>query len=289
MSGLGLGLGLGLGAHRKGGLLPETKAVIDAAMSAGGEIRYQNQLNTFIGALKAASIWDKFDRLYLANYESIGSRLNLINPAISAININTVLFTDKRGWSVTDGYCALDLNVNLTPGLSNSATKYVNGSGSLMIYLLDSLDMNTTTFAAIIGSHNGFTAQQNHIYKGSSSANVILFAQYQSALQIADRPTANIEAPIKGLLAVSRSTDALHYIRANKTIYAGNNNSYANNLYIDGNVYSLNLNNNGTSSVYPLLNIATPFHAVGGHLTNEEMTTLETIVENYLTSIGVVL
>jgi hypothetical protein len=289
MSGLGLGLGLGLGAHRKGGLLPETKAVIDAAMSAGGEIRYQNQLNTFIGALKAASIWDKFDRLYLANYESIGSRLNLINPAISAININTVLFTNKRGWSVTDPYCALDLNVNLTPGLSNSATKYVNGSGSLMIYLLDSLDMNTNTFAAIIGSHNGFNAQQNYIYKSSSSANVISFAQYQSQAVLAGRPTANIEAPIKGLLATSRSTDALHYLRANKTIYAGNNNSYANNLYIDGNVYSLNLNNNGTSSVYPLLNIATPFHAVGGHMTNAEMTTLETIIENYLTSIGVVL
>ena len=289
MSGLGLGLGLGLGAHRKGGLLPETKAVIDAAMSAGGEIRYQNQLNTFIGALKAASIWDKFDRLYLANYESIGSRLNLINPAISAININTVLFTNKRGWSVTDPYCALDLNVNLTPGLSNSATKYVNGSGSLMIYLLDSLDMNTNTFAAIIGSHNGFNAQQNYIYKSSSGVNVMFFAQYQSEHDLAGRPTANIEAPIKGLLATSRSTDALHYLRANKTIYAGNNNSYANNLYIDGNVYSLNLNNNGTGSVYPLLNIATPFHAVGGHMTNAEMTTLETIIENYLTSIGVVL
>jgi hypothetical protein len=289
MSGLGLGLGLGLGAHRKGGLLPETKAVIDAAMSAGGEIRYQNQLNTFIGALKAASIWDKFDRLYLANYESIGSRLNLINPAISAININTVLFTNKRGWSVTDPYCALDLNVNLTPGLSNSATKYVNGSGSLMIYLLDSLDMNTKTFAPIIGSHNGFNAQQNYIYKSSPSANLISFAQYQSQAVFAGRPTANIEAPIKGLLATSRSTDALHYLRANKTIYAGNNNSYANNLYIDGNVYSLNLNNNGTGSVSPLLNIATPFHAVGGHMTNAEMTTLETIIENYLTSIGVVL
>jgi hypothetical protein len=272
-----------------GGLLPETKAVIDAAMSAGGEIRYQNQLNTFIGALKAASIWDKFDRLYLANYESIGSRLNLINPAISAININTVLFTDKRGWSVTDPYCALDLNVNLTPGLSNSATKYVNGSGSLMIYLLDSLDMNTNTFAAIIGTHNGFNAQQNYIYKPSSSANVILFAQYQSQIGLAGRPTANIEAPIKGLLATSRSTDALHYLRANKTIYDGNNKSYANNLYLDGNVYSLNLNNNGTGSVFPLLNIATPFHAVGGHMTNAEMATLETIVENYLTSIGVVL
>jgi hypothetical protein len=180
------------------------------------------------------------------------------------------------------------LNVNLTPGLSNSATKYVNGSGSLMIYLLDSLDMNTTTFAAIIGSHNGFNAQQNYIYK-SSSANVMLFAQYQSASALADRPTATIGAPVKGLLATSRSTDALHYIRANKTIYAGNNNSYANNLYLDGNVYSLNLNNNGTGSVSPLLNIATPFHAVGGHMTNAEMTTLETIIENYLTSIGVVL
>jgi len=288
MSGLGLGLGLGLGRN-VGGLLPETKAVIDAAMSAGGEIRYQNQLNTFIRALKAASIWDKFDRLYLANYESIGSRLNLINPAISAININTVLFTNKRGWSVTDPYCALDLNVNLTPGLSNSATKYVNGSGSLMIYLLDSLDMNTNTFAAIIGSHNGFNAQQNYIYKSSSSANVILFAQYQSQAVLAGRPTANIEAPIKGLLATSRSTDALHYLRANKTIYDGNNNSYANNLYIDGNVWSLNTNNNGAGSAFPLLNIATPFHAVGGHMTNAEMATLETIVENYLTSIGVVL
>jgi hypothetical protein len=289
MSGLGLGLGLGLGAHRKGGLLPETKAVIDAAMSAGGEIRYQNQLNTFIGALKAASIWDKFDRLYLANYESIGSRLNLINPAISAININTVLFTDKRGWSVTDPYCALDLNVNLTPGLSNSATKYVNGSGSLMIYLLDSLDMNTTTFAAIIGSHNGWIAQQNYIYKASSDVNVMLFAQYQSTSTLDVRPTVNPGEPIKGLLATSRNTNVSHYLRANKTIYAGNNNNYANNLYINGNVYSLNLNNNGTGSVSPLLNIATPFHAVGGHMTNAEMATLETIVENYLTSIGVVL
>ena len=290
MSGLGLGLGLGLGAHRKvGGLLPETKAVIDAAISAGGEIRYQNQLNTFIGALQAASIWDKLDRLYLANYESIGSRLNLINPAISAININTVLFTDKRGWSVTDSYCALDLNVNLTPGLSNSATKYVNGSGSLMIYLLDSLDMNTNTFAGIIGSHLGFTAQQNYIYKSASDVDVMLFSQYQNQSAVVGRPAANIGAPIKGLLAASRSTDALHYLIANKTNYAGNNNNYANNLYIDGNVYSLNLNNNGEASVSPLLNIATPFHAVGGHMTNAEMTTLETIVENYLTSIGVVL
>ena len=91
------------------------------------------------------------------------------------------------------------------------------------------------------------------------------------------------------MLATSRSTDALHYLIANKTIYAGNNNSYANNIYINGNVYSRNLNNNGTGSVYPLLNIATPFHAVGGHMTDAEMTTLETIVENYLTSIGVVL
>jgi len=289
MSGLGLGLGLGLGAHRKGGLLPETKAVIDAAMSAGGEIRYQNQLNTFIGALKAASIWNKLDRLYLANYESIGSRLNLINPAISAVNVNTVLFTDKRGWSVEDPYCALDLNVNLTPGLSNSATKYVNGSGSLMIYLLDSLDMNTKTFAAIIGSHNDFIAQQNYIYKSSSGVDIMLFTQYQSIGVVANRPTVNIGAPVKGLLATSRSTDALHYLRANKTNYAGNNNSYANNLYLNGNVYSLNTNNNGTASVSPLQNIATPFHAVGGYMTNAEMTTLETIIENYLKSIGVVL
>ncbi len=290
MSGLGLGLGLGLGAHRKvgGGLLPETKAVIDAAMSAGGEIRYQNQLNTFIGALKDASIWDKLDRLYLANYESIGSRINLINPAISAININTVLFTDKRGWSVTDSYCALDLNVNLTPGQSNSATKYVNGSGSLMIYLLDSLDMNTTTFVSIIGTHNNWTAQQNYIYK-TTTVNTMYFAQYQSTVQLAVRPTVNPGAPIKGLLATSRNTNVSHYLRANKTNYAGNNNNYAKNLYIDGNVYSLNLNNNGTSIASPLLNIATPFHAVGGHMTSEEMTTLETIVENYLTSIGVVL
>ena len=285
-----LQLALGLGAHRKvGGLLPETKAVIDAAMSAGGEIRYQNELNTFIGALKDASIWDKLDRLYLANYESIGSRLNLINPAISTININTVLFTDKRGWSVEDPYCALDLNVNLTPGLSNSATKYVNGSGSLMIYLLDSLNMNTTTFTAIIGSRRDVNTQQNYIYKTSLAANVMSFAQYQSEINPNSRPAANTGASVKGFLATSRSTDALHYLRANKTIYAGNNNSYANNNYFDGNVYSLNLNDNGTSTVLPLLNIATPFHAVGGHMTIAEMTTLETIVENYLTSIGVVL
>jgi hypothetical protein len=159
-----------------------------------------------------------------------------------------------------------------------------------MIYLLDSLDMNTNTFAAIIGSHNNFNALQNYIYK-SSNVDVMFFTQYQSAgtLTLTDRPTANIGEPVKGLLATSRSTDTLHYLRANKTIYAGNNNGYANNNYIDGNVYSLNLNNNGTGSVAPLLNIATPFHAVGGHMTNEEMATLETIIENYLTSIGVVL
>ena len=57
MSGLGLGLGLGLGAHRKGGLLPETKAYVARVQADGGIIGDVKSVNTAIKLFKDNLIW----------------------------------------------------------------------------------------------------------------------------------------------------------------------------------------------------------------------------------------
>lgn len=279
--------------------LTETGNYIRAALAltpTPGDIRYHDHLNTFIGTLKTQSIWDKFDCLYLANFEDLGSQLNLVNPAVTASKINTVAYADKYGWSVEDISCGLDLGVSLNSAKANKTTKYVNGSGSMLIYLWDNYDVagSGATPSGFFGSRTDASNNSNDLYKSGTAPyqKRFIFTSYQDSPPIAMRSqTGDIDNAI-GLIAMSRNTNSDYFLRINKNTVAGNSTNYGvdNVLALaakkNDNVFSLSYNNNGTIFSASLLNIRCPFHAVAGYLTNTELGTIETAIETYLSAIG---
>lgn len=288
---------LRLGGSRGGGKrVPyeaETQAYIDAvlALPTPGDVRYRNQLNTFVKTLKDNSLWAKFDRLYLANFEDIGSRVSLVNPSFVAAKLNTVAFTDKYGWSVADAGCGLDMNVNLASGNANSATKYVSGSGCYGMYFWDNWTLNDDAIF-IFGSRTDLNTNSNTMAKSSLETyrRKIQFQAYQSISDIAKRPVNNNNdadtVTVAGLLAVSRSTNVTNFMRLNKNAINGNNEGYNSARVFNGNVYSFTVNNNGTAQSANLVGYKCPVHFVAGYMTNTELGIFETAIETYLGSVG---
>jgi hypothetical protein len=118
-----------------------------------GEAR-RGQIDSLIGALKAAGAWAKLDALYLfAAHDAQAARLNWIQPAFDATAVNGPTFTADRGYAGDGASAYLDTGfndltgsalwsqdamcagiwVNQWAGSSNSVLGLTGGTASLRI------------------------------------------------------------------------------------------------------------------------------------------------------------
>ena len=268
-------LGLGLGLESKKQVFEsyeaETEAYITKATVLGGEIDYKDAVNNLVLDLKSDGLFDKFDCLYLANKEGVGSRVNLINPSIVADVINNVSFTDKKGWIADDAISALDLNYN-----PSTSTKYTAGKGTLGLFITDS--SGTPSVLDLIGAFSNSGQYEYVSYNNGTT----YFSLYQSGFPfVLSKATVTID----NYISASRNTteDILLY---SDQAYAGNNTNYLVALPTTHNFYGLAYNNGGFVSVSNNQTKTTGAFFVGEYLTEAEHIILKGLLNSYFTAIG---
>ena len=268
MSGLGLGLGLGLGAHRKVGakLDPATVAYINAAAAqepTAGEIRYIPVVDKFIKTLKAANLWDRFDCIYLANYDDIGSRINMVNPSVKAGVINNVTFSDKIGWIADDITSALDLSVNPT-----TTNNFKAGRGTLITYIHEPILNSFSGSINLIGSQSDRNTSRNWMARSTTIPRPFIGRLYTT--------NTNIQQDIDSLIgycAISNNVNLEYSLYNMLTKVTRSNVAYDAAGVFDGNFYGQTFNNAGSvlnSNIYG----HQKFFAVGDFFTGGESPTV---------------
>ena len=268
MSGLGLGLGLGLGAHRKVGakLDPATVAYINAAAAqepTAGQIRYIPAVDKFIKTLKAANLWDRFDCIYLANYDDIGSRINMVNPSVRAGVINNVTFDDKIGWIADDLTSALDLSVNPT-----TTNNFKAGRGTLITYIHEPILSSTLGSINLIGSQESADLSRNWMARSGSTGRPFIGRLYTS--------NTNIQQYILSLIgycAISNNVDLEYSLYNMLTKVTESNNGYEAANVLNGNFYGQAFND-ADSVLNPNIYGHQKFFAVGDFFTGGESPTV---------------
>lgn len=101
----------------------------------------KSAISNLIKALKAASIWSKFDAFYIfAAHDSQAALLNWVSTNFNATAVNSPTFTTDRGFS-GDGYSSyLDTNMNPTTA---SSPKFVQNSAHFSLWNLTSGSTST--------------------------------------------------------------------------------------------------------------------------------------------------
>lgn len=248
MSGLGLGLGLGLGGHRKvdAKLDPATVAYINAAAAqepTAGEIRYIPAVDKFIKTLKAANLWDRFDCIYLANYDDIGSRINMVNPSVRAGVINNVTFGDKIGWIADDLTSALDLSVNPT-----TTNNFKDGRGSLITYIHEPILSSSSGSINLIGSQIDAESSRNWMARSAANPRPFIGRLYTD--------NTNIKQDISSLIgycAISNNVNLEYSLYNMLTKVTASNAAYDAANVFNGNFYGVAFNDNDSvlnSNIY---------------------------------------
>jgi len=233
------GYGYGFGKQRGGSsLLPETKAYI-AAMSPQPSAPQIKSINKLIKTLHDGGILSRLDALYIVANTEPNSRINVVNPAMVAINQNSVSFADKLGWTGGSGKW-LDLGINLTsPNL-----KFANGRGTLGCFLTQGILTTQSAARGLLGSFETASLSRNSLRTGLG---VIVGRMYADT---GDISRSDGESHHIGYYAVSNNTNtelALYAKTARTT--ASNTNYGATKLY-NGNVFGC-ANNQGGVAVNP--------------------------------------
>lgn len=262
---MNLSLGLGMGAGGGGGLLPETKAYIKAAAEStpAGEIRYVSAVNKFIKTLKTANLWSRFDCIYLANYEGVGSRINLVNPSVKAGIINNVTFADKIGWIADDVTSALDLSVNPT-----TTNQFKAGRGSLITYIHEPILSSSAGSINLIGSQVSATTARNWMARSTAGSRPFIGRLYTS--------NTNIQQDIASLIgycAISNNANLEYSLYNMLTKASLSNTGYGSGSVFNGNFYGISFNNAGgvlNSNIYG----HQKFFAVGDFFTGGDSPTV---------------
>jgi hypothetical protein len=234
-----LQLALGLGAHRKVGakLDPATVAYINAAAAqepTAGEIRYIPAVDKFIKTLKTANLWDRFDCIYLANYDDIGSRINMVNPSVKAGVINNVTFGDKIGWIANDLTSALDLSVNPT-----TTNNFKDGRGSLITYIHEPILSSFAGSINFIGSQVSAVDSRNWLARSTTTSKPFIGRLYTSSTNIQQ----NIDSLI-GYCAISNNVNLEYSLYNMLTKVTVSNVAYDAAKVLDGNFYGVAFNDN---------------------------------------------
>jgi hypothetical protein len=264
----GMGLGLGLGSRGGGGarLDPATVAYINAAAAqepTAGEIRYIPAVDKFIKTLKAANLWGRFDCIYLANYEGIGSRINMVNPSVKAGIINNVTFDSKIGWKANDVTSALDLSVNPT-----TANQFKAGRGSLITYIHEPISSSFEASINLIGSQASATTARNWLARSISKTRPFIGRLYTS--------NTNIQQEIASLIgycAISNNANLEYSLYNMTTKVTVSNIGYGSGSVYNGNFYGVAYNDNGAvlnSNIYG----HQKFFAVGDFFTGGDSPTV---------------
>jgi hypothetical protein len=234
---LDLGLGSQGGANNPNRILNRYMSAVNAK-GGSAEVRYQANLLTFITTLFDAGIWQRLDCLYLANYEGVGSRVNLIDPAVSAAVINALGFTDKLGWKAVSAGNALNLNYNPT-----TTKHFTAGRGTLFTYLTSAFDAGSGNTTGIIGAQETTSAKRNVIIRSQSAPRPLLSRLYQDG-----RSTliyANNQAH-SGFVAVANDTNQTFSGAYQTTRSVTANTDYGINKIADLNFYGCALNITGS-------------------------------------------
>lgn len=240
------GGGLGIGSRGGAKLDPATVAYINAAAAqepTAGEIRYIPAVDKFIKTLKAANLWGRFDCIYLANYEGIGSRINMVNPSVKAGVINNVTFGDKIGWVANDITSALDLSVNPT-----TTNNFKAGRGSLITYIHEPILSSFEGSINLIGSQASATTSRNWMARSTTTTRPFIGRLYTS--------NANIQqdiASLVGYCAISNNANLEYSLYNMLAKVSVSNSGYGSGSVFNGNFYGVSFNNNGevlNSNIY---------------------------------------
>jgi hypothetical protein len=112
----------------------ESEAIF-AAFTTPPDNAHKAAINFFVLALKAASIWNKFDFLYgLAAADSQAARINWVNPGTyNATVVGSPTFTADRGYVGASGaYLSSGFNPTTAP-----SPKFTQNDASMFIWALD--------------------------------------------------------------------------------------------------------------------------------------------------------
>jgi hypothetical protein len=106
-----------------------------AQISSQPDATRKGVINTLIGSMKSASIWTKFDFLYvLAAHDSQTAGLNWINPGTSTLTpTNSPTFTADRGYqgNGSNAYLATGIGQNATVQATQNSRSWVLGVETL--------------------------------------------------------------------------------------------------------------------------------------------------------------
>jgi len=220
-------------------LLPETKAYIAAVKAEGGEILYEKQVNELLKTLKTNGILQKLDFLYLANYEGIGSRVNIISPSVMASIITGISFSSKKGWqSPGVGQC---LNLGYK---RSTMTKLVAPKGSIGVFFTETQSDKGRIF---MGAMRSASSPRNSLllYRASPATRIVaeLYRDAENAI-------AGMAASSNGYFAFSHHEPSsgvyAHQLYMDTVRHAANNTSYTS--IHDVNIYGCAANINGVVS-----------------------------------------
>lgn len=241
---------------------PETRAIIASVSQKPSQSRAR-LMNTTIVQLKSAGLWSKLRMMHVINQNLELSLANWINPAINAVAVNAPTFTPNFGINGDGATQFIDTQIQPGSIISNIDNQAIGG---LWEY--------SAVSQSFIGQTN---AAQTHLLVGAGA-----LANFNSRVG-ATASIQNGSGPYSNVIAVAVRTNAANY------------DVYRNAVFIANNVQASATS--GAFNITYLRQGATGFAAastfwkfgfLSDGLTGTDITNLNTIIRNYLSSIGAI-
>lgn len=251
-------------------LISQTKNYL-ARMSIQPDKERIKLLNTTIKNLIDCGYWDICDVLYLfANFSQTEAGLNLIADTFNANPQNSISWVVDKGYT-SNSSGSKYIKTGFNPTSVNG--KYIQNSAHLLFYsLTDAAGGNTyeigATDASSIASLGVALGASNKVYpdinktKGAGTTS----DQNSQGLFIMNRSAVNVSKAYRNGAQIGSTLTGNASANINAEFYIG--------CY----------NNNGTAAYYSAKQLA--IASIGSALTDQMITDVTTILNNYLTNIG---
>ena len=245
-------------------------AYISMINSKGGDVSFdrKNKLSDFYKAFKGADIWNDIEDLWLPAAENqvqaYTSLKKLVTPTAGAV---APVFTADRGWTFNGANSYVNLQFN---PLTNS-TVMLNNSQSISVY------ERTNSAVSISVAVGAYINSSRNTYIMPLNTNKITAGLCAGV----NGPTLT---PLTSIgLSMASSIDGDFSIYKNGSLLDTTQPGIGSTLP-GYNLYMGALNNSGSTAQYRATQIA--FAHVGSGMTTQQSIDLNTIVQNYLASIG---
>jgi hypothetical protein len=234
-----------------------------AAMTVQPTGQRKSQVDKLVRTLKDAGIWAKLDGLWLlAAHDSQAARVNFVTPSSVAAVTGTPTFVQDRGYAGDASAALLDLGLNLTTTAKATQNSHSAGVYSRTDSSVTGADIGTSEL-----SINGKDTTPNYATRSAStSAN----GDSNSGTSI-------------GMFSLSRTGSSGYTKYRDGGVIATKTQSSSS--FTSQNVFLLARNGgSGSGAGFTARQISAAF--VGGGLTDAEMATLNSAVQDYLRAVG---